>query len=980
MQDLIQKLLASSGWRHDQSIVRIIPVKHPDYLDIPPNLTVLTRQFLDSQGISKMFSHQAQALDCLATGANVLLATPTASGKSLVFQIPVLEKIQADSSSNALMLFPFKALARDQLRHFVNDSNALQPVTTSRPLAAVYDGDTGQPERKRIQRQPPHILITNPDMLHYSFLPYHTRWRSFLESVKYIVADEIHTYRGVFGSHVLQTFRRLMRVLRHYGSAPQIIACSATIGNPELHIQNLFETDFSIIKESGAPTESKAFISHFPDDSASTAAVRMLRACINNNLKTIVFTKSRRQTELIYRYITRNNPELLLKLAVYRAGFMPEHRREIEQKLFNNKLVGVISTSALELGIDIGGLDCCILVGFPGSISSLMQRAGRVGRKHQPSIVMYIAGEDALDRYWYEHEALLHTSPIERAVVYSDNDNITDMHLKCAADELMLTPGHNYPDTPHIQDRISHLTETHRLLESAEGGSYVCRESHPQRRISFRSIGESWQIKHPERGVIGHVDGIRVYKECHPGAIYLHSGEVFQVEHMDCDNYIVRIVKGPDDIYTQAYSTKETDILEITGERTIHSLTVFNGRLRVRERVTGYAVKRIYTGEVVTRHDLEMPETVFETRGLWMAFADYIIELCKQRGLHPMGGLHALEHALIGLYPLFSICDRYDLAGISTPAHYQTNGPAVFVYDAFPGGLGLAESALDDFEKLLTNTLKHIASCSCHLGCPYCIHSPKCGSGNVPLDKQSTICILEYSLGKETMSVPKKNQTVSASKSTEQGHLFSGPKPLQSISEPIDTLQFVIPELPDPTDCLSGTELVFDIETQLSADEVGGWHNTHKMRIAICVVYDIEADRYEFYHENHAGRLIDRLKNAAHVIGYNSELFDFSVLKRYTSASVISQFTSLDLITGVTRGLGHRTGLDRVAAATLGAGKTADGLQSLQWWREGRLDKIAEYCKMDVELTKDIYLFGKQHGYVMHAHRSGQMIRVPVSW
>lgn len=980
MQNLINQLIVQAGWKKERCITRILPETPPDYLSGLPELSPVAARLLEQNGISRLYTHQYRAIEALKNGHNVLLATPTASGKSLVYQIPILDALALDPAASALLLFPFKALARDQEKIFQYFPDSMSPQGSTRPLSEVYDGDTSAAERKRIRKNPPHILITNPDMIHYSFLPYHTRWNTFLASIQYLVMDEIHVYRGVFGSHVLQIIRRLMRMMRHYGADPRIIACSATIGNPHDHVRNLFQENFSVFVESGAPQEAKAFLSHFPEDSASTAAVKMLEACLKNNLKTIVFTKSRRSTELLYRYITDRNPGLLSRLAVYRAGFMPGHRREIEKKLFNDELSGVISTSALELGINVGGLDCCILVGFPGSISSLMQRAGRVGRKQQPSIVIYITGEDALDRYWYEHEESLHTSPAEHAVVYENNDDITDVHLECAADELILTPGINFPDTPHVRQRIESLINENRLLECVEKGRFVCRESMPQRRISIRSIGESHEIRHENGSVIGYIDGVRVYKECHPGAVYLHAGEVFQVQELDLDNYRVIVRSGPEDIYTQSVSGKETDILSIDGTLNLPCLTVQNGRLKVREKITGYTVKRIYSGDIVSRHELDLPELIFETRGLWMIFPQNILDDCRLRNLHRMGGLHALEHALIGLYPLFSLCDRNDLAGISTLAHHQIKGAAVFVYDAFPGGLGLAESALSRFDSLLHHTLEHIATCPCDAGCPYCIHSPKCGSGNVPLDKLATISILECVCGIKTPPCKADPDKPPGGVDPSRLTVFPTVKNDSDVRGIPAQSFFDIPPLPEISECPSGTEIVFDIETQLSADEVGGWKNADKMRIAICVVLDIALNRYEFYLEKDASRLVERLQNASRVIGYNSEQFDFSVLKGYTSHDRIRQFKSLDLIRDITKGLGHRTGLATVASATVGATKTADGLQSLQWWREGLLDRIADYCRKDVEVTYLLYQFGRKHGYVHHPHRSGELIRIPVFW
>ncbi len=951
---LTQNLISDAKWPPEKCKLRVFHASAPEY-GIPASPpSEFIRSILARHGISRLYRHQQEAIQAVTTGKNVLLATPTASGKSLAYQLPTLDILEKNRDATALYLFPFKALARDQAKALRELAPEL-PILTQRPLVEVLDGDTPQSFRTKIRKTHPSVIISNPDLIHYSILPYHTKWESFLKNLKLIVVDEIHVYRGAFGSHVLQIMRRLNRILHHYDAHPQVIACSATIGNPLELAGNLLEAPFQLIETSGAPTLDKAFISYLPDEQVTTAAVNMFESCLKCGLKTIVFTKSRRYTELIYWYLKRRIPEISTRIAVYRAGFLPQDRREIEEKLFQNRLDGVISTSALELGIDIGGLDCCILVGFPGSVSSFRQRAGRVGRNRQPSIVIFITGPDALDRYYYDHEALIHQSPVEKVVVYKNNEHISDQHLECAADELILVPGVNYPEDDHIRQRLQILSDQFVLLESAEGGQFVSRTSQPHRRMSIRSAGESYEIYQANHGVIGSIDGIRAFKECHPGAIYLHGGKVFKVSCLDQQNYKVTVEPGPDEVYTQSYSSKETEILTAEGTRQLPYATISHGRLRVREKVTHYAIRRIFSGDIVSKQELDLPEMVFETRGIWISFCEELMDHLIPNSLHPMGGLHAIEHALIGLYPLVAICDRSDLAGISTRGHIHTGTAAVFVYDGYPGGLGLAESALDSFSDLLKKTLNHIRECSCVSGCPYCIQSPKCGAGNEPLDKKSAIFLLEHVSGEKEYTMDDQNPC--------QRGLFD----------------FQIPELPSEEACPSGTELVFDLETQLSADEVGGWKNCHEMRVAIGVVYDIQRDQYEFYAENQIDRLLRRLKNARRIIGFNTERFDFKVLSKYTSMNFHS-LPSLDLLRSIEEKLGYRLSLDQIATATLNTSKSADGLQSLKWWKDGRIDLVAEYCKKDVEVTYRVYAFGVSNGHILCPHRSGQKCKIPVSW
>ena len=967
--ELMQSLIEQARWDRDRCVWRVIPAREPEFDNTSGLVSPKISELLSRHGIHRFYTHQAEALRHINAGRNVLLATPTASGKSLTYQIPVLELLEKNPLGTALFLFPFKALAQDQFKALTSLTDGML-FPSNRPVAGIYDGDTNQSRRLKLRRSPPGVLMTNPDMIHYSLLPYHSKWKSFLENLSLIVVDEMHSYRGVFGSHVLQIFRRFQRIVRHFGAKPQWIGCSATIGNPVDLARNLIGEDFQIISQSGAPAREKGFLSHLPEDRASTSAVKMFEACLKTGLKTIVFTKSRRQTELIYRILSDRNAYLMRKISVYRAGFLAEERREIEGRLFRNELDGVISTSALELGIDIGGLDCCILVGFPGSVTSLWQRSGRVGRQLRPSLVVFIAGEDALDRYWFDHEPRLHQAPVERVVVYQTNDAITDQHLECAADELPIVLNENYPNSQHIADRIEFLKNESTLLETADGGMFLCRASQPQRRFALRSLGENYKIVDENGRIVGDIDGIRVLKECHDGAIYLHGGQVYRVSKLDRDNFKAYVEPGPLEIYTQTFAEKETEILNIDGSIPFGNARIFWGRLKVTERISGYKIKRIYTSETISSHELSLPEIVFETRGLWIVFNEISVEKIKAIGKLPMGGLHAVEHAVIGLYPLISICDRNDLAGISTKMHPQAGGAAVFIYDGVPGGLGLAESALENFTELISLTKTNIESCDCETGCPHCIQSPKCGAGNEPLDKAAAVILLDDLLHAKLEIDDSKTMTT----------LFESEAEMNPSSKPENKSNGKrLPELPSEADCPLGTSLVFDIETQFSADEVGGWSNVHLMKVAVCVVYDIDLDRYEYYLEDDVPRLIRRLANAALVIGFNSIKFDYTVLSGYQQ-DPLPDFISLDILPEVVKQIKHRLSLNQLAFATLNAEKSADGLQSLVWWKEGKIELIAEYCMHDVEITYRLYQFGKENGYLLYVHRSGMKVKIPVNW
>jgi len=918
-------------------------------LELGPALEAI----LARRGISALFSHQAEALAHVRAGRDVLVSTATASGKSLIYDLAIAERALLRRDARALLLFPLKALEQDQLQSLRADLAAL-PVLAG-PTAEIYDGDTSPYQRKRIREQPPNALFTTPDMLHFGILPGHDAWKEFMRCLELVVVDEVHAYRGVLGAHFAQIMRRLLRIARHHGADPRIVACSATIGNPAAFARELFGRELELVSDDGSPQPGRWLVFVEPDASAHTTAARLFRHCIRAGLRTIAFTQSRRTTELMHRWIVEAEPQLSHRVSSYRSGFLPEERREIERRLFEGDLLGVVSTSALEMGIDVGGLDACILVGYPGSILATRQRAGRVGRGRD-GVIFVVPQEDALDRFFLNHPEQVVSRPCEDATVDAANLEIAAAHLPCAAAELPLAHSEPWLDAPGARAALALAHERGGLLESAGGSESFAARRKPAAEVQLRSAGESFAIKRAgETGkrVVGTIGGARVTGECHPGAIYLHRAESFLVRELDFERREVR-VEGPVEVdwYTRPVVEKETEILDVHRTRPSGNMLIKLGRLRVTSKTTAYEKRRVFGQDLLGRHPLELPPTRFETEGVWLELAPQIERVVKAGGGHFMGGIHGLEHASLALFPLFALCDRFDAAGISIPRHPQVRGPAIFLYDSHPGGIGIARAIFPRVEELISLAGQIASECPCVDGCPSCIHSPRCGAGNRPLDKTAVIRTVDLALARETLAA--------GAVELEEPDL-----------EPPDSLELAPPPRLAP--------LIFDVETQRSAAEVGGWGNTHLMRLALAVVFDAATGEFETYTEERAEALIERLFRAPAVVGFNSRRFDYGVLRAYTTRD-LSQLATFDLLEEIHRKLGYRLSLDHLAMHTLGRGKSGDGMQSLVWWKEGRIDLIEAYCRKDVELVRDLLEFAAREGHVLFERKSGERVKLPVEW
>lgn len=699
-----------------------------------------------------LWSHQAEAIDHVRAGRSVAIATGTASGKSLCFQLPIAEAIAAgERPATALLLYPTKALAQDQLR-------SLTALDAPGLVAATHDGDSSQEERAWV-RANANVILTNPEMLHVSMLPTHARWGNFLKRLRYVVVDELHTLRGMFGGNVAHVLRRLRRLCAHYGSDPVFIFTSATIGDPAALASELCGLDVVAITDDGSPKGENIFVvwnpagGLDPSESVSVSSGRdtaeLMNQLLRDGHRAIAFARSRKGTEIISADLRRRLTRRLAdSVRSYRGGYLSAERREIEAELFSGELRGVVATSALELGIDVGGLDAVVLDGFPGTIASMWQQAGRAGRDASTSIAVLVAGEDQLDQWFVHHPDELFERPPEPAVINPANPYILHPHLACAAFELPLTDDDErwWPDL--LDDGIRDLVVDDLLrirppTARAPLGAVWAGRGRPASRVGLRSAnaGEV-RIAIDDGTLIGTVDGARAMRLVHPGSIYLHQGVAWKVTGLDLDDRVAIVELHDGGEYTQPRAVTDVAILSTDDERRVGDTTLAIGDIRVETQVIGYRRFDSFTREQLGTHDLDLPPSTLLTRGVWYSIDRTLID---RSGIDPAalpGALHAIEHAGIGILPLFAICDRWDVGGFSTPLLADTGLATIVIHDAYPGGGGIAELAFGAADRHLAATRDVIGSCDCLDGCPSCVQSPKCGNGNDPLDKGAALDLL----------------------------------------------------------------------------------------------------------------------------------------------------------------------------------------------------------------------------------------------
>ncbi len=713
---------------------------------IPDDLHPALLEGLAAAGIESLWSHQADALEAARRG-HAIVTTGTASGKSLAFNLPVLDTLASDVAARAFYLYPTKALAQDQAR-------ALARVGGKYLRHAIYDGDTPREERRAV-RQRSNLILTNPDMLHVGVLPNHRSWGDVLANLAWVVVDEAHVYRGVFGSHVANVLRRLRRLARAYGWEPRFLLTSATIANPTELAERLTGVEVQLVDRDGAPRAERQIAMWNPplvDErlgrraSALSEAAGLLAELVEREIRTICFLRSRRGVELIQRFARQRleeagRPDLAERIAPYRAGYTPAQRREIEQRLSEGDLLAVVATNALELGIDVGDLDASLCVTFPGTVASLRQMWGRAGRRN-PGLAMYVAGEDALDQFFCRHPTEFLERPVEQAILDHESEQIHEAHLAAAAYELPLTPEDGEVFGPRWEEHARRLVQQGALRE--RGGRYLPRgPGYPAARIALRSASpDSVSIVEAERGeVIGNVETARAHSAVHPGAVYLHMGAAFEVEELDLEQRraLVRPFNG--DWYTQPKKESETWIEQVRDQRESCGVALSFGIVSVTEQVVAYQKKHVTDHSVLDLLAVDLPEQDFVTQALWYELPDSLVR--EEFPLEVLqGSLHAAEHGQIAVLPLIAMCDRWDIGGLSTAYHHQTGRPTIFIYDGHPGGVGITRAGFERFEALVGDALRLISECRCESGCPSCVQSPKCGNLNEPLNKRGAIELL----------------------------------------------------------------------------------------------------------------------------------------------------------------------------------------------------------------------------------------------
>ena len=726
--------------------VRTLPGRPPvpGWLSSP--LPGAVAEFVPPGGL---WSHQAETIDLVRAGHSVALSTGTSSGKSLCYQLPIVEAVLGIDQpwpQTSLCLYPTKALAQDQLRGFgALDIPGLVAVT--------YDGDS-TPEERLWARRHATVILTNPDMVHAGILPFHGRWANFLRRLRYVVLDELHTLRGVYGTHVAHLIRRLRRLCAHYGSSPVFVCCSATIGSPAVLASAITGVAVTPVVADGSPRGDRLFALWNPPvvnagrgvrASAHGETARLLAGLVGSGHRAIAFTRSRRGAEVVAAQARSRLPASLAStVRPYRGGYLAEERREIERELFEGTLRGVATTNALELGVDIGGLDACILDGFPGTIASMWQQAGRAGRATQHSVAVLVAGEDALDQWLMAHPDEVFSRSPEPAVVNPTNPFVLEPHVACAAYERPVAASDRELWGPELDEAVCRLVVEDQLAVRGDTVAY-CGPAFPASGIGLRS-GSSTEyriVDGVDGRLIGTVDESRAFESVHPGAVYLHQGQHFRVSSLDTADCAAWVEPADGSEWTEARTVTDLTIVSSDACVNVGRACLSIGNVEVSQQVVGYQVRAAGGGDVLGRFELSMPATRLATRAFWYTVHDGVLDDAGLSSRQVPGALHAAEHAGIGMLPLFTICDRWDVGGVSTAIHPQTGEASIFIYDGYVGGAGIAELGFASAGRHLAATLAAIGGCGCAHGCPSCVQSPKCGNWNAPLDKSAAIALLQ---------------------------------------------------------------------------------------------------------------------------------------------------------------------------------------------------------------------------------------------
>jgi len=746
--------------------VHEVPARREQVAAWPDWVAPAVYSAFSTSGITTLWSHQRDAADYAHDGTHVVISTGTASGKSLGYLLPVLSDVvdganaPSGRGATALYLSPTKALAADQLAR-------LTALAIPGLRSATYDGDTAPDERRWIRDHSQYVL-TNPDLVHHSLLPGHPRWAPFLRALKYVVIDECHVYRGVFGSHLAALLRRLRRVAAHYGAHPTFILASATVADPQSQASALIGMPVRPVILDGSPREAMTFglwepglvaggggsgADNAENDrrnaphrrSAVAETADLLADLVVDGVQTVAFGRSRAGVEAVAssarRSLRKVDPTLGSSVAAYRGGYLPEERRELEKRLRSGALRGLAATNALELGIDVSGLDAVLMAGWPGTCASLWQQAGRAGRNGSASLAVLVAGDDPLDTYLVHHPEALFDRPVEAAVLDPENPYILAPHLAAAAAELPLTPADAQVFGPTMTGLLEVLV-ARGMLRRRPGGWFWTRPERATDHISLRGTGETVRIVERSTGrVLGTVDGPAAHSSVHTGAVYVHQGQPYVVAHYDVQEAHAVVVAGDPGWSTRARSVSAFNIAHTDHSQTWGPVELSFGSVDVRSQVTSF-LRILPGGEVLGEHPLDLPERALHTKAVWWTMTEQMLEAAGVSEWNIPGAAHAAEHAAIGMLPLVATSDRWDIGGVSTALHPDTGRPTIMVYDGHPGGAGFAERGFRAARIWLTATRDAIMACGCATGCPSCVQSPKCGNGNEPLDKPGAISLL----------------------------------------------------------------------------------------------------------------------------------------------------------------------------------------------------------------------------------------------
>ncbi|HYK39528.1 MAG TPA: DEAD/DEAH box helicase, partial [Candidatus Eremiobacteraceae bacterium] len=767
--------------------VRHFPAREAEWTEFPEWVNEDLRAAYEGKGIARLYSHQAAAAEAVHAQRNVVIVTPTASGKTLCYNLPVLNAILENADTRALYLFPTKALAQDQLAELYDVTRRIEEENhregKGRQIGVfTYDGDTPGDARRAI-RERGHIVLTNPDMLHTGILPHHTKWTRLFENLKYIVMDELHTYRGVFGSHLCNVLRRLQRIAKFYGSAPKFICSSATIANPGELASRLIEEEVEVLSTNGAPAGEKTFVFYNPPvvnkalgirRSYINESARVAQEFLKHEMQTMVFSNSRLQTEVLLTYLQKTNPQPPGKAETirgYRGGYLPNERREIERGIRDGRIRGVVSTSALELGIDVGSLDCVVMAGYPGTIAATWQRAGRAGRRSGSSCAVMVASSSPLDQFIVRHPDYFFGNTPEHAYIQPDNLEILLNHLKCAAFELPIerTEKMGEADLPELLPKLAEAG----YLHCAGDFYHWTQEAYPADTVSLRSVTSDNFVVVDITGeprVIGEVDFPSALTFLHEKAIYLHGGQQYHVEHLDFKERKAYVKEVESDYYTDAVKHTQVRVLENTnserispGEAAAISHVRTHGDVLVRSQVVGFKKIKFFTNENIGDGRLELPENEMHTTSYWLTLERGLVESLPFSVSERQSGMFGLLYAMASVATLLLMCDARDLgtaigerppeAGSGeaefAPVRYEdvVSGkikeffePNLYIYDAYPGGIGFSEPLFRAHDLLLAKTRELISGCECEDGCPSCVGP---AGDLVPQAKEAALAILD---------------------------------------------------------------------------------------------------------------------------------------------------------------------------------------------------------------------------------------------